>query len=233
MPMADATALRQSLAEFLGGAQYRKFIEQINRNRRMLFWQEQEWSRFTAAHPEFEVSPAELAVALRVCHLHGDELRPDTAELFHGCIDRTNEYCEAWIRLFPHASLDMVPTGGQPFEGDRIGVWFCPSCREARAAWEGSQPPGPLMVKAPLIRDWLVAPTTFRDYMDRFLDGTDSVSPDLLARFEQRAAEVAVKLRPGDELWEWHQRGGAFSSSGGLAVLRGGEVVEWWREWVS
>ena len=87
-------------------------------------------------------------------------------------------------------------------------------------------------MKAPL-RDWLVAPTTFRDYMDRFLGGIDSVSPDLLARYEQRAAEVAVKVQPGDELWEWHQRGGPFSSSGGLAVLRGGEVVEWWREWVS
>jgi hypothetical protein len=134
--MVDATALRQSLAEFLGGVQYRKFIEQINRHRRMLFWQEQVWIRFAAVHPEFEVSPAELAVVLRICHLHGDELRPDTAELFHGCIDRTNEYNKARNSLFPYASLDVVSTEGRPFEGDRIGVWFCSSCREARAAWE-------------------------------------------------------------------------------------------------
>jgi hypothetical protein len=82
-------------------------------------------------------------------------------------------------------------------------------------------------------RDWLVGPTTFREYTDRFLGGLDSVPPKLLARVEERAAKVAAKLQPGDELWEWHQRGGPFSSSGGLAVLRGGVVVEWWREWVS
>ena len=87
------------------------------------------------------------------------------------------------------------------------------------------------MAEAP--RDWLVGPTTFRNYADCLLGGLGDPSPELLARVEGRAAEVAAKLRAGDELWEWHQRGGPLSSSGGLAVLRGGEVIEWWREWVA
>ncbi len=81
--------------------------------------------------------------------------------------------------------------------------------------------------------DWMVGPTTFRDFADRFLGGLDDLPPQLLTRYEERLIEVTAKLQPGDELWEWHQRGGPFSSSGGLAVLKGGVVIEWWREWVS
>ncbi len=133
--MAKSAALRQALAEFLGDGQYRKFIERGMRRGRLAFWQEQEWNRFSQAPPEFVVSPDELAVALRVCHLHGDELQPDTAEVFHGCRDLAQQYVEARNRLFPHAAEDAVSTEGQPVQGDRIEVWFCPSCRKAAAVW--------------------------------------------------------------------------------------------------
>jgi hypothetical protein len=102
----------------------------------MRYWQEQAWARFTAAHPEFAVAADELAAALRVCHLHGDELRPDTAEVFHGNLDLERSYVEVRARLFPNAAQDVVSTEGQPFEGDRIGVLFCPSCRISRADWD-------------------------------------------------------------------------------------------------
>lgn len=84
-----------------------------------------------------------------------------------------------------------------------------------------------------LPQDWLVGPTTFREYTDRLLGQLDTVSPKLMAQVEKRAAEVAVMLQPGDVLWEWHQDCGPLSSEGGLAVLRGGKVVAWWREWAS
>ena len=84
-----------------------------------------------------------------------------------------------------------------------------------------------------LPQDWLIGPTTFREYTDRLLGGLDDLGTKLLARVEERAAQVAAKLQPDDELWEWHQKGGPFSSSGGLAIIRDGVVVDWWREWVS
>lgn len=84
-----------------------------------------------------------------------------------------------------------------------------------------------------LPREWLVGPTTFHEYCRRWFGDPAEMPPKLQARVEQRAAEVAAKLSPEDELWEWHADGGPFSSAGGMAVLRGGKIVEWWREWVS
>src|SRR5436305_10464151 len=101
--MATAAALRQALADFLGEERFRKFVRQGIHRGRLRFWQEQEWARFTAAHPESAVSLEELAVALRICELHGQELLPDTVEVFRGCIDHTQWYGEARQRLFPHA----------------------------------------------------------------------------------------------------------------------------------
>ncbi len=87
------------------------------------------------------------------------------------------------------------------------------------------------MAEAPY--DWLIEPTTYRVYCERLLGGLLESSPDLLPRFKAKEAKIASKLKSGDELWEWRQVGGPFSSSGGLAILRDGLVVEWWREWVS
>jgi hypothetical protein len=53
--MADTTAVRRALAAFLGEARFRKFVQQGFRRGRLRYWQEREWSRFTAAQPEFAV----------------------------------------------------------------------------------------------------------------------------------------------------------------------------------
>ena len=128
--------LRQALAAFVGDDKYRKFVQQGIRRGRMRYWQEQVWSQFTSEHPEFAVTTDELVAVLRVCHLHGDELRPDTVEVIHGHVDWAKWYTDALVRLFPNAAEDVVSTEGRPFESDRIEVWYCQSCREARAAWQ-------------------------------------------------------------------------------------------------
>src|SRR5438270_12026926 len=97
--------LRQTLSEFLGEDRYRKFIQQVFRRGRLPYWQEQEWARFTAAHPEMAVDLASLKAALRVCHLHGDELQPDLVDVLDACIDLSSSYVEARNRLFTHAAL--------------------------------------------------------------------------------------------------------------------------------
>src|SRR5579872_6520408 len=74
--MAEAAALRQALATFLGDERYGKFARQGHSPGRLRYWQEQEWGRFTAAHPELAVSVGELVAALRGCESHGRKLLP-------------------------------------------------------------------------------------------------------------------------------------------------------------
>jgi hypothetical protein len=101
--MADTTALRRALAAFLGEARFRKFVQEGFRRGRLRYWQEREWSRFTDTHAEFAIGLDELAVALRMCEVHGQELLPDTVEVVRGCVDYAEQYMRVHNQLFPHA----------------------------------------------------------------------------------------------------------------------------------
>lgn len=132
---AEVIELRKAFAAFLGDERFTKFVAAGWRRGRLRYWQEQEWRRFCAARPDVRAGLDDLEVALRICELHGDELRPDEVELFHGCLDFAQEYVEMRNRLFPHATSGPVATEGSPMGGDRIGVWYCPSCRSAEEKW--------------------------------------------------------------------------------------------------
>jgi hypothetical protein len=215
--MADAADLRRALAAFLGDGQYRKFVKQGVHRGRLRHWQEEAWGRFTAAYPKFVVGPDELAAAIRVCHLHGDELRPDAAAVFHGCRDLSPRYVEARARLFPNAAQDEVSTEGRPFDGDRLGVWFCPSCRKAWAAWAG-----PRQTAKHLIR-----PTTLDELAEFW--GADVLAGPTAARWATFRAEVEACLAAGGELWEWESDGFMeLCGDAGVAVVRDGEWVGDW-----
>jgi hypothetical protein len=131
----DAVAFRRTLLAFLGAERFRKFVEQLNRAGRLRFWQEQVWAEFVSAHPEFSAALDEIRSALRICEMHGSELIPETAEVFHGCRDYAQWYIEARNRLFPHAALEPFSTEWAPFASDTIRVWYCPECRAAEAVW--------------------------------------------------------------------------------------------------
>jgi hypothetical protein len=131
----EAIELRKAFAAFLGDERFRKFVATGWRRGRLRFWQEQEWRRFCAARPEINAGFEELGLALRICEVHGDELQADEVELFHGCIDYAQDYIETRNRLFPHAATGPVSTEGATMQGDRIGVWYCPSCRTAEDKW--------------------------------------------------------------------------------------------------
>ena len=137
--MVDAGEFRQTFAAFLGEERYQKFVWQGLDRGRLRFWQEEEWDRFTAAHPEYAVGLKELAAILRFCVLHGQELLPDTVEVHHGFMDYAPWYIEVRNRLFPYAASDTWSTEGAPFEGERIGVWYCPACRQAKVEWEAKR----------------------------------------------------------------------------------------------
>jgi len=153
--VADAAALRQAFAEFLGEARFREFVRQLagpelylgrpgehwppgrpqpGCSKGLRSWQQREWDRFTAAHPEFAVGAEELTRALRVCEMHGQELQPEVADVFHGCVDYIDEYVRALPRFFPNAWSGPVSTECAPCEDRRV-VWYCPACRKAEAEW--------------------------------------------------------------------------------------------------
>jgi hypothetical protein len=132
----ESLELRKAFAAFLGDERFRKFVATGWRRGRLRFWQEQEWRRFCAARPEINAGLEELEVALRICHVHGEELQHDEVELFHGCMDYAPDYWEGRNRLFPHASTGPVSTEGRPMQGDGVAVWYCPSCRAAEAKWK-------------------------------------------------------------------------------------------------
>ena len=76
--------------------------------------------------------------------------------------------------------------------------------------------------------------TTYRAFTGQWLGDENGVIP---ARFEERVAvaeaKIAAKMQPGDELWEWESGDRAFAMTWGLAIVRGGEVVDSWYEWKS
>ena len=74
--MMDLEALQQALATFLGSVRYRKFVLETRPRGGLRYWQEQEWRRFTASHPEFAVGEDPLEDAVRICELHGPRKPP-------------------------------------------------------------------------------------------------------------------------------------------------------------
>jgi len=136
MQAEQAVELRKAFAAFLGVERFKKFVAT---GWPLRFWQEQEWRRFSSTRPEPSPGPDVLQVAIRICELHGDELQPDQVELFHVCMDYARGYIETRNRLFPHANTGPVSDEGAPIQSDRIGVWYCPTCRVAEGNWNTSR----------------------------------------------------------------------------------------------
>jgi hypothetical protein len=190
----------------------------------MLYWQEQEWAHFTAAHPEMAVNLGFLEAALRVCHLHGDELQPDSVEVFHGCMDLSPTYVEVRNRLFPHAALDLVSTEGRPLDADQADVWFCPTCRKAAAEWRnrrGKSPSGGM-------ERHLTRRTTLDEMAGSW--GAYAFKGWRAAKWSAFRHDVEACLAGGGELWEWESDGfRSFAGIFGVAVIRDGVWVGEWQ----
>lgn len=136
--MTDYVELRRALANQLGDERYRRFVKQGVRKGRLRYWQEAEWRRFTTECPHYSITLDELSVALRICYLHDDELQPGTVKTTPGMITFTKEYEWASANLFPRAAdFFLAERFGDASEG--VPVWYCPACRQAKAAWSTAQ----------------------------------------------------------------------------------------------
>lgn len=213
--------VRQALRAYLGEARYRRLVEQGSRRGRLRYWQEREWQRFMAAHPEFAAGLDVLEAALNVCHLHGDELRPDTVPLLQGCIDPAPGFVETSRRLFPNAALGTVSTEGRAVDADRAEVRYCPSCRQVAAEWRPRQ----------ASRPGLPGRLTRRTSLDELAElwGASQFEGQGLDKWTSFVREVGFCLVDGGELWEWETEGlREFAGAYGVAVIRGDE---WARSW--
>ena len=104
--------------------------------RRLKYWQKQAWNRFVLVHPEFNLNDDELIAALKICWLHGTDLKPEEVKVIDGHVDYTDSYARAKARQFPYSATNPVYGESARFPGGSTTVWFCSECRKVEAAWE-------------------------------------------------------------------------------------------------
>jgi hypothetical protein len=217
MPKSDVPDLRKAFRKFAGEARFSKFVRAISqtcpRKERLLFWQEQLWREFVETTQDVPTGQDQILRAFRICDIHDCELgrAPGNDPLPE--IRQTQEYAQASETLFPLATSRY---------------WVCATCRAQRQRWISDH--------AELCRI-LRRKTTYEAYCDRLLDGItgpkerEAAKRAAKPRIQERAAEIAAQMRPGDELWEWDGGGWhCFTGRGGVAIVRAGEVVKKWCE---
>lgn len=213
----NSAELRASFRDFTGPDRYRKFMRTLNwrcrRKGRLFFWQEELWGEFVAAVPEAPVVEKIIFEVFCICDVHGEDLRTPPADDSPSETRDTPEYNHAFDMLFPFA------TGRE---------LVCHQCQARRQQW--------ILENLDLCRI-LRCQTTYEAYCDRLLDGLiDQTAKDRLKleakdRIKKRAAEITAQMQPGDELWEWDGGGWhRFAGRGGIAIVRGGNIVIKWCE---
>jgi hypothetical protein len=234
--MPDYQQFREVFAAFVGRDVFLNFIQSSIPEKRLRFWQERLWGKFVAAHPEHQLSLAELREALRSapernqCSLHGDELHSVTVKAFQGCVDYATEYYGVRSEKFPFACLDAVSTEGNP-NIDLVELRYCKKCRAAyweyqynffrRISDETYRFQHSMLIRRVELEDYL----TFNGQVDPA--GFDERTQ---GRLQQRRDDVAELLQPGDELWEWREEP-PHSRIGGLVLMRGEQAVVAWGDY--
>ena len=129
---------------FTGVQGFRKFLRATNTGavdkRRFLFWQEQLWDEFCAAHPEYvHLSSEDLLAAFRICHIHEHRLLDDHVPAIYGHWRFPQDYLTALEESFPFANMMYC---GDSVERQRHAnqcVQFCPECRDALIEWNAGR----------------------------------------------------------------------------------------------
>lgn len=166
-------------------------------------------------------------MALRVCELHGTELRPDTVEVIDACVDYADWYVEARTRLFPNVASGLITTEGIPLPCVSTPVWYCQECRDAEVAWRDDRARRALPTGLRLTR-----PTTLDEYEVGF--GAREYTGGSRDKWRAFRSEVEAELARGGNLWEWEVSSpGAPDAGTGLVVVRDGQPVRHWQLWRS
>ena len=145
MDSMNYAQFRAAFRKALGEETYRKFVA-AGTAPRLRHWQEVELGKYFEIHPEHRMDLVQLTEALRVCELHDDLLRPESVEVFDGCIDYSLTYLNARRDTFPHAAADPVSTEGRKDMPAQVSVWYCVACRAVRTTWmsESRRAPAPI-----------------------------------------------------------------------------------------
>lgn len=216
--------LRTRLREFVGDERYHKYIERAGMGR-LQWWQEREWARFAAEHPEFVVSSTHLLRILQICPLHGTSLHADRIAVRPVRAD--DRYFEAAGQVdFPFAHSGWTASHRMDWVEAEQDVLFCSDCRAAEAAWlerEGlSVMPAAWLLERVDRADWA-------QHVERMLalglarGGRDKVHNHNAYGWQAKLDRFLSEQAPEAELW-------TFRTSGPVAYpLRGGTGLAWVR----
>ncbi len=137
---------------FAGEGRFRAFVRALNTAPasllRLRYWQAELWARFTRADPRWPADFASVREVFRACEVHAAELLRDTVLAPAGQIqwretqspdlgfpDSPREFAE-----LPYPGWGVDPTAYPPsYPTKLVGLWYCPVCRELRAAWEAER----------------------------------------------------------------------------------------------
>jgi hypothetical protein len=213
----ETAEIRTEFKRFAGAERFRKFVRFIGNEcrgkGRLFFWQEQLWDEFTSKFADARLSPAQILRVFCVCDVHGCELEELPSDDPKGKIRWTPEYDQAKETLFPLGNGLYVS---------------CLRCQSEQQTW--------IFENRDLCRI-LRCKSSYEDYVRRHIDQISDAKDrtemmrQMEPRIKERAAEIAAQMDPGDELWEWDDRGWhRLAGRGGVAIVRDGKIVKKWCE---
>jgi hypothetical protein len=143
----DAAELRRAFVTFAGEDRFRAFVRVLNDDpvslTRLRFWQEKLWAAFVRADPRWPADFVAVREAFRVCEIHGCELARDAVHAPAGQIQRTHTQSPdsgfpdfPSFAAFPYSGWGIDPLAWAGAGTRLMEVWYCPECRNLRAAWE-------------------------------------------------------------------------------------------------
>ena len=129
--------IREKLKDFLGEEKFNKFFDAFHKNcrhhKRLMYWQEQLWSKFLEDHSlEFQTF-ADIENIFMFCRVHGNELQEDEVDIIAGTrvVSSKKEYDEEKEK-YPFAKEYVLGHPMMELNKRKRKVFFCPQCRKEK-----------------------------------------------------------------------------------------------------
>ncbi len=231
MTPEQQAALRSQLQQTLGNERFVKFVDDSNVGR-LRWWEEKAWESFVATYPAQNCSPGALALALRICSLHGTPLLQDEVPLIHGCADWTEPYGVARRSTFPYANSGPAYTQGTLTNDATKSIWYCSACRATEETWLKRN--GRTII--PL--DWLMYRVDTGQMVGAGLrihtelgfvgDAQPEVHRPPSEHWLEKQRKFLSKVQVGDEIWAFKsppETWASFCGRAGFTIVRAGICI--------
>jgi hypothetical protein len=146
--LMDEIAVRGAFRSFAGDQQFQAFVRALNiapvSLKRLRYWQQDLWAAFVALHPTLPADFGEVREAFRICEIHGCRLHRDAVHAPAGQIQSRETQSPdhpfsdelPGIQDCPYSGWGVVPLEWEGCGTRLMEIWYCPECRNKRAALE-------------------------------------------------------------------------------------------------